>query len=196
MCRLVLEETGLLPHPNPGVMTPEELALPRTVSVSQGIMLETSSERLSAKGGPHYGSPDKVPAARLETIEAAGRLGIPFTTGILIGIGETRAERLEALTAIRTLHERHGHIQEVIVQNFRAKPGTKMAAHPEPAARGAPLDRGRSPDPARARHERPGAAEPLLRGVPEAPRRGHQRLGRHLAGDDRPREPGGTLAGG
>jgi FO synthase len=133
MCRLVLEETGLLPHPNPGVMTPEELALLRTVSASQGIMLETSSERLSAKGGPHYGSPDKVPAARLETIEAAGRLGIPFTTGILIGIGETRAERLEALTAIRTVHERHGHIQEVIVQNFRAKPGTKMAAHPEPA---------------------------------------------------------------
>jgi len=133
MCRLVLEETGLLPHPNPGVMTPEELILLRTVSVSQGIMLETSSERLSAKGGPHYGSPDKVPAARLETIEAAGRLEIPFTTGILIGIGETRSERLEALMAIRTLHERHGHVQEVIVQNFRAKPGTKMAAHPEPA---------------------------------------------------------------
>ena len=132
MCRLVLEETGLLPHPNPGVMTAEELALLRTVSVSQGIMLETSSVRLSAKGGPHYGSPDKVPAARLETITAAGRLGIPFTTGILIGIGETRAERLDALVAIRTLHERHGHIQEVIVQNFRAKPGTKMAAHPEP----------------------------------------------------------------
>jgi len=132
MCRLVLEETGLLPHPNPGVMTPEELALLRGVSVSQGIMLETTSERLSAKGGPHYGSPDKVPAARLRTIDSAGRLGIPFTTGILIGIGETRAERLEALEAIRTLHENHGHIQEVIVQNFRAKPGTKMAAHPEP----------------------------------------------------------------
>jgi FO synthase len=132
MCRLVLEETGLLPHPNPGVMTAEELALLRTVSVSQGIMLETSSERLSAKGGPHYGSPDKLPATRLETIAAAGQLGIPFTTGILIGIGETRAERLEALVAIRTLHERHGHIQEVIVQNFRAKPGTKMAEHPEP----------------------------------------------------------------
>jgi FO synthase len=132
MCRLVLEETGLLPHPNPGVMTAKELALLRTVSVSQGIMLETSSERLSAKGGPHYGSPDKVPASRLKTIAAAGQLGIPFTTGILIGIGETRAERLEALVAIRTLHERHGHIQEVIVQNFRAKPGTKMAAHPEP----------------------------------------------------------------
>ncbi|MGI8606464.1 MAG: 7,8-didemethyl-8-hydroxy-5-deazariboflavin synthase CofG, partial [Gaiellaceae bacterium] len=133
MSRLVLEETGLLPHPNPGVTTPVELGLLRAVSVSQGIMLETSSERLSAKGGPHYGSPDKVPAARLATIEAAGLLGIPFTTGILIGIGETRVERLEALEAIRTLHESHGHIQEVIVQNFRAKPGTKMAAHPEPA---------------------------------------------------------------
>jgi FO synthase len=132
ICRLVLEETGLLPHPNPGVMKPEELALLRAVSASQGIMLETVSERLSAKGGPHHGSPDKVPAARLETIEAAGRLGIPFTTGILIGIGESRAERLEALMAVRTLHERHGHIQEVIVQNFRAKPGTKMAAHLEP----------------------------------------------------------------
>ncbi len=133
MCRLVLDETGLLPHPNPGVMSIEELALLRTVSASQGIMLETASERLSERGLPHFGSPDKVPARRLETIDAAGRLGIPFTTGILIGIGETHAERLEALLAIRELHERHGHIQEVIVQNFRAKAGTKMAEHPEPA---------------------------------------------------------------
>ena len=133
MCELVLAETGLLPHANPGVMTREELALLRTVTASQGIMLETASERLSGRGGPHYGSPDKVPARRLETIALAGELSIPFTTGILIGIGETRDERLEALQAIRTLHERYGHIQEVIVQNFRAKPGTKMADHPEPS---------------------------------------------------------------
>ncbi|MGH3117463.1 MAG: 5-amino-6-(D-ribitylamino)uracil--L-tyrosine 4-hydroxyphenyl transferase CofH, partial [Gaiellales bacterium] len=132
MCELVLAETGLLPHVNPGVMTRDELALLRTVSASQGIMLETASERLSQKGGPHYGSPDKRPEKRLETIGLAGELEIPFTTGILIGIGETRAERIEALEAIRVLHERYGHVQEVIVQNFRAKAGTKMAGHPEP----------------------------------------------------------------
>jgi FO synthase len=133
MCRLVLEETGLLPHANPGVMTAEELAALREVTASQGIMLETISGRLSERGGPHFGSPDKRPAARLETIRLAGELQIPFTTGILIGIGETRRERIEGLLAIRDLHERYGHIQEVIVQNFRAKPGTRMAAHPEPS---------------------------------------------------------------
>jgi FO synthase len=133
MCRLVLEETGLLPHPNPGVTTVEELALLRTVSASQGIMLETASDRLSERGLPHFGSPDKVPTRRLETIDAAGRLEIPFTTGILIGIGETREERVDALLAIRDVHERHGHVQEVIVQNFRAKAGTKMAEHSEPS---------------------------------------------------------------
>src|SRR6187551_1559871 len=119
MCDLVLAETGLLPHVNPGVMTREELALLRTVSASQGIMLETASARLSQKGMPHHGSPDKVPERRLETIRLAGELAIPFTTGILIGIGETRDERLEALQAIRALHARYGHVQEVIVQNFR-----------------------------------------------------------------------------
>jgi FO synthase len=133
MCELVLAETGLLPHVNPGVMTRDELALHRTVSASQGIMLETTSARLSRKGGPHYGSPDKLPERRLETIELAGELAIPFTTGILIGIGETREERLEALEAIRAMHERYGHIQEVIVQNFRAKQGTRMAGAPEPS---------------------------------------------------------------
>jgi FO synthase len=130
--RLVLEETGLLPHTNPGVLTRDELALLRTVSVSQGLMLETAADRLSQRGGPHFGSPDKVPAARLETIRLAGELRIPFTTGILIGIGETREERIEALRAIREAGELHGHVQEVIVQNFRAKPGTRMAEHPEP----------------------------------------------------------------
>ena len=131
--KLVLDETGLLPHLNPGVMTRADLAALRKVSVSQGIMLETASDRLSRRGGPHFGSPDKLPAARLATIDAAGAERVPFTTGILIGIGETRAERIEALLAIRELHERHGHVQEVIVQNFRAKPGTRMADAPEPS---------------------------------------------------------------
>jgi len=131
--RLVLEETGLLPHLNPGVMSRSELAMLRKVSVSMGIMLETASDRLSERGGPHFGSPDKVPALRLETIAVAGELAIPFTTGILIGIGETRVERIEALEAIAGLARRYGHVQEVIVQNFRAKLGTKMVDHPEPS---------------------------------------------------------------
>ena len=129
---LVLRETGLLPHLNPGVMTAAELAALKPVSVSQGLMLESTSERLGAKGGPHHGSPDKAPAARLETIRLAGELGVPFTSGLLIGIGETRRERVEALLALRELDDRYGHIQEIIVQNFRAKPGTRMAAAPEP----------------------------------------------------------------
>ena len=132
MCALVLRETGLLPHANPGVMTREEIAGLREVSASQGVMLESASERLCRPGGVHHGSPDKHPAVRLETIRMAGELSVPFTTGILIGIGETRAERLDALRAICDLHRRHGHVQEVIVQNFRAKPGTKSAAAPEP----------------------------------------------------------------
>ncbi len=133
VARLVLEETGLLPHLNPGVMSREELAALRPVSASMGIMLETLSERLSEKGGPHWASPDKLPARRLATIELAGELRIPFTSGILIGIGETREERLEALEALAAVHARHGHLQEVIVQNFRAKQGTRMAQHPEPS---------------------------------------------------------------
>jgi FO synthase len=132
MCGLVLRETGLLPHANPGVMTREEIAALRAVTASQGIMLESTSERLCEKGGVHFGSPDKHPAVRLETIRLAGELKVPFTTGILIGIGETREERIEALQAIRDLHEAHGHIQEVIVQNFRAKPDTKRADADEP----------------------------------------------------------------
>jgi FO synthase len=132
MCGLVLRETGLLPHANPGVMTREEIAGLRAVTASQGIMLESTSERLCEKGGVHYGSPDKHPAVRLETIRLAGELKVPFTTGILIGIGETREERIEALQAIRDLHDAHGHIQEVIVQNFRAKPDTKRADADEP----------------------------------------------------------------
>jgi FO synthase len=128
----VLSETGLLPHLNPGVLTREDAARLRRVSASMGLMIETSSDRLSARGGPHFGSPDKVPARRLETLAAAGEERVPFTTGILIGIGESRAERIDALLAIRELAERYGHVQEVIVQNFRAKPGTRMAAAVEP----------------------------------------------------------------
>jgi FO synthase len=130
--RLVLEETGLLPHVNPGVLSVEDAAALREVSVSQGAMLETTGDRLSQRGGPHFGSPDKLPARRLETIAAAGEARVPFTTGILVGIGETRTERIEALLAIGELGERDGHVQEVIVQNFRAKPGTRMADAPEP----------------------------------------------------------------
>jgi FO synthase len=131
--QVVLEETGLLPHLNAGVMHRAELELLRPVSASMGIMLETTAERLGERGGPHWASPDKVPARRLETIRLAGELRIPFTSGILIGIGETREERMDALLALRALGQEHGHIQEVIVQNFRAKPGTRMASHPEPS---------------------------------------------------------------
>ena len=129
---LVVSETGLLPHANPGLMGERDLSSLREVNVSMGIMLETASERLLGRGLAHDRAPDKVPARRLRTIALAGKLSIPFTTGILIGIGETHAERVEALLAIRDLHERYGHIQEVIVQNFRRKPGIPMRGHPEP----------------------------------------------------------------
>ncbi|HEY0799768.1 MAG TPA: 7,8-didemethyl-8-hydroxy-5-deazariboflavin synthase CofG, partial [Steroidobacteraceae bacterium] len=133
MARLVLQETGLLPHLNPGVMDAVDLLRLRPVSASMGLMLESASDRLCERGGPHFGSSDKVPARRLATLRAAGELGIPMTTGLLIGIGETRRERIESLLALRAIHERHGHLQELIIQNFRAKSGTKMAAAPEPA---------------------------------------------------------------
>jgi FO synthase len=129
---LVLRETGLLPHLNPGLMTAADLAALRPHAPSMGIMLESVSPRLLEKGNAHYGCPDKDPAARLETIRLAGEARIPFTSGILIGIGETRRERIEALLALRDLHADHGHLQEVIVQNFRAKPDTRMAESPEP----------------------------------------------------------------
>ena len=130
--KAVFEQTGLLPHVNPGTLTPDEIAQLRTVSPSMGIMLESASERLAQKGMPHYGSPDKVPAVRLRTLTDAGAARVPFTTGILIGIGETRQERIESLLAIRRIHAEYGHVQEIIVQNFRAKPGTKMRSAPEP----------------------------------------------------------------
>jgi FO synthase len=130
---LTLRESPLLPHANPGVMAERDLAALREVNVSMGIMLETVSERLLGAGMAHDRAPDKVPARRLKTIALAGKLQIPFTTGILIGIGETRRERVDALVAIRDLHERYGHVQEVIIQSFRAKPGIPMRAAPEPS---------------------------------------------------------------
>lgn len=132
MCALVLRETSLLPHVNAGSLTEDELAQLRPVSASMGMMLETVSRRLTRKGMPHFACPDKTPTQRLRTLERAGRLNVPFTTGLLIGIGETWEERIESLLAIRELHLRHGHVQEVIVQNFQRKPGVAMADHPEP----------------------------------------------------------------
>ncbi|HCC46215.1 MAG TPA: 7,8-didemethyl-8-hydroxy-5-deazariboflavin synthase subunit CofG, partial [Gammaproteobacteria bacterium] len=132
MAELVFDETGLFPHLNPGLMEADELAELRKVSISMGIMLESASERLTEKGMPHYGSPDKVPARRLETLRLAGEAAVPFTSGILIGIGETRYERLESLLALRDANEPYGHIQEIIIQNFRAKPDTLMVNAPEP----------------------------------------------------------------
>ncbi|SMB22493.1 FO synthase [Sterolibacterium denitrificans] len=128
----IFRQTGLLPHVNPGCMDAAELAMLRKVSPSMGLMLESASARLCEKGMPHYGSPDKQPARRLETLRLAGEAKVPFTSGILIGIGETRRERIESLLALRELHERYGHIQEIIIQNFRAKPDTLMARAPEP----------------------------------------------------------------
>lgn len=132
MCEQVLRESSLLPHPNPGLMSAEWLQRLSRVAPSVGLMLETTSSRLLERGAAHDNAPDKEPAKRLRVIENAGRQRIPFTTGILIGIGETVEERVDALLAIRKLHEKYGHVQEVIVQNFRAKPATPMANWPEP----------------------------------------------------------------
>src|SRR5213594_1638305 len=133
MSELVLEKTGLLPHANPGLMDQAALKRLKDSNASVGLMLENVSPRLMRDGLPHAKAPDKVPALRLRTIEEAGKLSMAFTTGILIGIGETMEERIDSLFAIRTLHEKYGHIQEVIIQNFRAKPEIPMAAHPEPS---------------------------------------------------------------
>ncbi len=133
MCELVLERTGLLPHANPGVMDRAALRRLKESNASVGLMLENVSVRLMRDGLAHFKAPDKVPALRLRTIEEAGKMSIAFTTGILIGIGETFEERVDSLFAIRALQEKYGHIQEVIVQNFRAKPDIPMAHHPEPS---------------------------------------------------------------
>jgi FO synthase len=133
MSELVLETTGLLPHSNPGLMNGEDLRRLRETNVSVGLMLESASPRLLRVGGAHWKAPDKVPSLRIRTIESAGQLSMAFTTGILIGIGETREERVDALLAIRSAHQKYGHVQEVIVQPFRAKPDIRMAQAPEPS---------------------------------------------------------------
>jgi 7,8-didemethyl-8-hydroxy-5-deazariboflavin synthase CofG subunit len=133
MCELVLRETTLLPHPNPGLLSAEWIARLAAVSPSMGLMLESTSRTLLARGAAHDHAPDKIPAKRLRTIEEAVKQQVPFTTGLLIGIGETPEDRIDTLLAIRNLHERYGHIQEVIVQNFRAKPTIPMARTPEPS---------------------------------------------------------------
>ncbi|MCC4114723.1 7,8-didemethyl-8-hydroxy-5-deazariboflavin synthase CofG [Aromatoleum toluclasticum] len=133
VCGRVLDETSLLPHVNAGTLDDDEIRRLKSVSVSMGMMLESVSRRLLRPGQAHHACPDKVPAQRLRTLERVGRHGVPFTTGILIGIGETWAERVDSLLAIDAIHKEYGHIQEVIVQNFRAKPGTAMAGHPEPS---------------------------------------------------------------
>jgi FO synthase len=132
MCELVLRETSLLPHPNPGLLSAEWIARLAAVSPSMGLMLETTNNALLAPGAAHDNAPDKVPAKRLRTIEEAGKQRVPFTTGLLIGIGESPEDRVDTLLAIRDLHQRYGHIQEVIVQNFRAKPTIPMADWLEP----------------------------------------------------------------
>ncbi|MCP8317425.1 MAG: 7,8-didemethyl-8-hydroxy-5-deazariboflavin synthase CofG, partial [archaeon] len=132
MCEIVIKKTGLLPHSNPGVMEKSELADLKEVNASMGLMLENVSNRLCDKGGPHEFSPGKRPELRLATIENAGQLKIPFTTGLLIGIGEFPDEIIDSLYAIKEINEKYGHIQEIIIQNFRAKPKTPMESHPEP----------------------------------------------------------------
>ncbi len=132
-CKIALEETGLLPHSNPGLMAKGDLARLKEFNPSLGLMLESTSARLLLPAGAHFDAPDKKPELRLRTIAEAGKLKIPFTTGILVGIGETWEERIDSLFAIRDLHERYGHIQEVIIQNFLPKPEIPMRAHPEPA---------------------------------------------------------------
>jgi FO synthase len=132
MCELILRETSLLPHPNPGLLSAEWIARLARVSPSMGLMLETTNASLLAPGAAHDNAPDKLPAKRLRTIEEAGKQKVPFTTGLLIGIGETLEDRVDTLLAIRDLHKRYGHIQEVIVQNFRVKPGIPMSYWSEP----------------------------------------------------------------
>ncbi|HZR58352.1 MAG TPA: 7,8-didemethyl-8-hydroxy-5-deazariboflavin synthase CofG [Terriglobales bacterium] len=133
MCELILRETTLLPHPNPGLLSAEWIKRLAAVSPSMGLMLETTNDSLLAKGAAHDNAPDKVPAKRLKTIEEAGKQQVPFTTGLLIGIGESLEDRVDTLIAIRELHRRYGHIQEIIVQNFRAKPAIPMRNWPEPS---------------------------------------------------------------
>ena len=194
-CRVVLEETGLLPHANAGVMGRGDLQRLKEVNPSMGLMLESVSERLMLAGAAHDNAPDKKPAVRLRTLELAGELRIPFTTGILIGIGEDWPERIDSLLAIRELHERYGHIQEVIVQNFRAKPTIPMRAHPDATQDDmiktialARLILGGAMNIQAPPNLTPDGYELYLG-------RRHQRLGRRVAADARLHQSRGALAG-
>ncbi len=194
MCQLVFEETGLLPHANPGVLSREEMEQLRPVNASMGMMLETASARLLAPGEAHHRCPDKVPKIRLAALETAGELRIPFTTGILIGIGETLDERVDALFAIREINEKHGHIQEVIVQNFRAKPDTLFANRAGTDGAGCRANGGGG-SVNFGKHGEPASAAQSLAGcvwILSACR--HQRLGRHFAGDARFHQSGDGVA--
>ena len=192
-CEIALAE-GLLPHTNAGLMTFDEMRALRPLNVSMGLMLENISPRLRARGGVHQAAPDKDPALRMKMIDEAGELRIPFTTGILLGIGETPAERAQSLTAIRDTHERHGHIQEVIIQNFRAKPEIAMADAPEPDA----YDMARAIATARLVlgpvDERAGAAEPVAASDRIVPQCRNQRLGRDFAAQQGLRESRSAVA--
>ena len=197
MCQLVLRQTGLLPHANPGTLSIEEMALLRPVTASMGMMLENVSPRLMEKGMAHHGCPDKQPQVRLQTLVNAGRLGVPFTTGILIGIGETWAERVESLLAMQAVFERYGTIQEVIIQNFRTKPDIPMRNQPEPGLE----EMLRTLAVARllldgtvSLQAPPNLSPGGARAVPQIPGRRLERLGRGLPGDDGPHQPRGCLA--
>ena len=193
--RLVMEETSLLPHGNPGTMSRREMEELREVNASMGLMVENVSPRLSEPGrGPMSSPPASAPAVRVKTLEIAGQLKVAFTTGILIGIGETREERIESLLAVRELHERYGHVQEVIIQNFRAKPDTPMSGTPGCLHRGPAMDHGGLPPCAGARGQYSGAAQPEFQRLSHLSACGDKRLGRHLAPYHRLCEPRGALA--
>ena len=192
----VLEETGLLPHLNPGVLSWQDFQRLKPVAPSMGMMLETTANRLySTKGAPHFGSPDKDPAVRLRVLEDAGRSNVPFTTGILIGIGETLKERAESVFAIRKIAREYRGIQEVIVQNFRAKPDTKMRDVPDAELDDLAATIAVSRLDPRVQGPHPGAAQPGRRAVRPDPAGRHRRLGRRLPADPGPRQPRAPVAG-
>ena len=194
MSRLVLEEAGLLPHTNCGTLDRDEMAAIAPWNASMGIMLESASLRLHESGGPHHGTVTKRPEQRIATLETAAELGVAMTTGILIGIGETPEERVDALLAIRDVQERCGNVQEVIVQNFRAKPGTRMRGAPEPSALDMLRTLARRPVAARPGDEHPGPAQPAGRRLRDLPALRHQRLGRRLPADEGLHQPRGGMA--
>ena len=194
MSELVLEKTGLLPHSNPGLMGAEDLRRLRETNVSVGLMLESASPRLLRLGGAHWKAPDKVPSLRIRTIENAGQLSMAFTTGILIGIGETLEERVDALLAIRSAHQKYGHIQEVIVQPFRAKPDIRMAQAPEPSTEELQAHHSGRPIDFRWGDEYSVSAQFALGRLSRFAEGRYQRLGRNFSGYQGLHQSGGRLA--